>query len=306
MKAIVCTGYGAPEVLQLQEVKTPTPRKHEIRVRVRATAVTASDCIVRAARLPAWHPMGFMMRMAIGFRAPRQPILGMVFAGEVDCVGEGVHTFQQGDQVYGWDLFPAFGAYAEYKCISATGVIAHMPSPLNHQEAAALPFGGLMALHFLQKARLQSKQHILVYGASGAIGTSAVQIARSFGANVTGVCSTSNLDLVRSLGASQVIDYTREDFTRTTHPYDVVLNAAGKSKARLQPNQLLVPGGKHITVDDGNPRCTQADLITLNALVASGHLRPVIDRTYLMEQMVEAHRYVDGGHKKGNVIVTVD
>lgn len=306
MKAIVCTRYGPPEVLQLREVEKPAPKKNEVCIQVFATAVTASDCIIRGFELSILRPMGFMMGLALGFKKPRQPILGIVFAGEVDSIGKEVKSFKQGDPVFGWDLFPAFGAYAEYKCISESGILATKPANLNYEEAAAIPYGGLIAWHFLKRGNIQSGQKVLIYGASGAVGTSAVQIARYLGAEVTGVCSTANLELVKSLGADTVIDYTKEDFTSIGARYDFIFNAVGKRKAELQCEDALTPNGKHITVDDGSPKVDREDLSFLKELVEAGKIKPVIDRRYPLKDMVEAHRYVDKGHKKGNVIITVE
>ena len=306
MKAIVCTKYGPPEVLQLKEVEKPTPKNNQVLIKIFATAVTASDCIVRGFRLPVWHPMGLMMGLALGFKKPRQPILGIVFAGEVDARGKDVKLFKTGDQVFGWDLFPAFGTYAEYKCMPENGMLALKPSNLNYEEAAAIPYGGLLALYFLKKGNIQRGQKILIYGASGANGTSAVQLARHFGAHVTGVCSTANMELVKSLGADTVIDYTQEDFTNSGELYDLIFDAVGKRKSpNLQYKRALRPNGRYISVDDGSPRLHCKDLIFLKELAETGKLKPVIDRRYPLEQMAEAHRYVDTGHKKGNVVITV-
>ncbi len=304
MKAIVCTKYGSPEFLRLQDVEKPSPKNKEIRIKIFATAVTASDCIVRSFKLPIWHPMGLMMGLALGFIKPRQPILGMVLAGEVDSVGKDVKSFKKGDQVFGFDRF-VFGTYAEYKCMPENGVLAIKPTNVNFEEAAAVPFGGLIALHFLKKGNIQRGQKVLIYGASGAVGTSAVQLAKYYGAKVTGVCSTANLELVKSLGADTVIDYTKEDFTNRDELYDFIFNAVGKRKAKLQCKKALTPNGKHVTVDDGSPKVHIEDLILLKELVEAGKIKPVIDRRYSLEQMAEAHRYVDRGHKKGNVVITV-
>lgn len=303
MKAIVCTKYGPPEVLLLKEVEKPTPKNNEVLIKIFATTVTASDCIVRGFKVPIifWIPMA----LAVGFPKPRQPILGMVLAGEVESVGKDVKSFTKGDEVFGWDRF-VFGTYAEYKCMPEEGVLATKPSNVNYKEAAAVPYGGLLALHFLRKGNIQSGQKILIYGASGAIGTSAVQIARYLGAEVTGVCSTTNLELVKSLGADTVIDYTKEDFRNRGELYDFIFNAVGKRKAQLQCKKVLTPNGKHITVDDGSPKLHIEELILLKELVEAGKLRAVIDRCYPLEQIVEAHRYVEKGHKKGNVVVTVE
>lgn len=303
MKAIICTKYGPPEVLQLQEVAKPTPKKNEICIKIFATTVTTSDTIVRGFKVAAKFriPMG----LAIGFNKPRNPILGMVLAGEVESKGENAARFKTGDQVYAFSI-RRFGAYAEYFCLPENEVIAIKPSNLTFEQAAAVPYGGLIALHYLKKGAIQSGQKILIYGASGAVGTSAVQLARHFGANVTGVCSTANLELVKSLGADAVIDYTKEDFTNSGKRYDFILDAVGKKKSSsLSFQKILAPGGKFISVDDGSPKLRSEDLDFLTGLVEAGQLKAVVDRCFPLEQIVEAHRYVDLGHKKGNVVITV-
>ena len=305
MKAIVCTKYGPPEVLQLQEVAMPTPKNNEVRIKILATAVTASDCIVRSFKLPLWQPMGLLMGAALGFRKPRQPILGIVVAGEVESCGPDVQLFTNGDQVFGWDISPAFGAYAEYKCMPESGMLALKPGNVDYEQAAAVPYGGLLALHFLKKGNIQPGQKVLIYGASGAVGSSAVQLARTFKAEVSGVCSTANLEWVRSLGASAVIDYTKEDFMNRGELYDLIFNAVGKSKAKLQCQKALTPHGNYVTVDDGTPKINLEDLILIKDLVEAEKLKPVVDRCYPLQEMAEAHRYVDKGHKKGNVVVRV-
>lgn len=304
MKAIVCTKYGPPEVLHLAERDKPAPATNEVCIRVRATAVTASDCIVRAFKVPLKFrlPMG----LAIGFTGPRQPILGMVFAGEVESVGKDVTLFREGDQVFGLDRF-GFGTYAEYKCISEKAILATKPTNLNYEEAAAVPYGGLIALSYLAKGNVQHRQKVAVYGASGAVGTSAVQLAKYYGAEVAGICSTTNLDLVKSLGADTVIDYTHEDLTSRGPLYDLIFDAVGKRKSsNMQFKKALAPNGVSISVDDGSPKLSVANLVLLRELVETFKLRPVIDKRYRLEEMVEAHRYVDKGHKKGNVIVTIE
>ena len=306
MKAIVCTKYGPPEVLQLQEVEIPAPQKNEVRIKIFATAVTASDCIVRGFNVPSrlWLPMG----LALGFSKPRKPILGMVLAGEVELVGKDVERFKKGDQVFGFNI-TRFGAYAEYTCWPENSVMALKPSTLTCEEASAVPYGGMLALHFLRKGNIQSGQKVLIYGASGAVGTAAVQLARHYGADVEGVCSTANLDFVKSLGANSVIDYTKEDLTHRGKLYDFIFDAVGKSKSsrlKLQCKEALTPNGRYISVDDGAPKVRTENLIFLKELVEAGKLKPVIDRSYPLEQTAEAHRYVEAGHKKGNVVITVE
>jgi NADPH:quinone reductase-like Zn-dependent oxidoreductase len=306
MKAIVCTKYGPPEVLQLKEVEKPPPRKNEVCIKIFATAVTASDCIIRGFKV---SPRRWILgRLALGWTKPRKPILGLVLAGEIETAGKEVKRFQTGDRVYAFTKF-RFGAYAEYTCLPEDSVMAVMPSHLTYEEAAAIPFGGLLALHFLRKGTIRSGQKVLIYGASGAVGTSAVQLARYFGAEVTGVCSTSNVALVKSLGANTVIDYTQEDTTNRGELYDLIFDAVGKRKSsplKLQCTKALTPNGKYLSVDDGSPKLQREDLLFLTELVEAGKIKPVIDRCYPLEQIVEAHSYVDQGHKKGNVVITVE
>jgi NADPH:quinone reductase-like Zn-dependent oxidoreductase len=303
MKAIVCTKYGSPEVLQLKEVAKPATKDNEVLIRIFATAVTASDCIVRGFNLPAsmWLPG----RLALGFTKPRNPILGMVFAGEIESAGKDVKSFRKSDQVFGFDRF-GFGSYAEYKCIPENRVLTKKPTNLTYEEAAAIPLGGLLGLHYLRRGNIHSGQKVLIYGASGANGTSAIQLAKHFGAEVTGVCSTANLELVKSLGADTVIDYTKEDLTSRDERYDFIFDAVGKRKSSGQQfEKMLAPNGKYISVDNGSPKIPVEDLILLKELAQAGKLMPVIDRVYPLEQMADAHRYVDQGHKKGNVVISV-
>ena len=305
MKAVVCTRYGPPEVLRGAELTTPVPRKNEVRIRILATAVTSSDCYVRGLRLsPAYR---LMARLALGWNGPRQPVLGKVLSGEVDSVGPDATSFEVGQPVFGFDQ-RRFGTYAQYVCWPDDGLLATRPANLTDEEAAAIPYGGLLALHFLRKAGVRAGQRVLIYGASGAVGTSAVQLVRHFGAEVTGVCSTANVDLVASLGATTVIDYTREDFTEKAARYDVILDAVGKRKSAVslrRCRQVLAPGGACVSVDDGTPKLRREDLVLLGELATTGEIRPVIDRTYALDNIVEAHRYVDNGHKRGNVVVSV-
>jgi len=306
MKAIICTKYGPPEVLQLKEVEKPTPKNNEVLIKIFATSVTASDCIIRGFKLPVsmWIPA----RLALGLTKPRKSILGLVLSGEVEKAGDNVKQFKKGDKIFAHTLF-RFGAYAEYICISETSAIALMPSNTSFEEAAAIPFGGTLTLYYLNKATIQRGQKVLIYGASGAVGTSAIQLARHFGAEVTGVCSTANLELVKSLGADSLIDYTMDDFTNSGKQYDLIFDAVGKKRSsHLQYKKALNPNGKFISVDDGSPgerAVCKDNLSVLKLLTENGKLKPVVDRIYPFDQIVEAHRYVDKGHKKGNVIITV-
>ena len=303
MKAVVCTAYGPPEVLRLKEVDPPRLRKNGVCIRIFATAVTASDCLVRGLKFRGWRR--FFLRAAFGVWAPRA-ILGLIAAGEVESVGRKVTAFKPGDQVFGFGGFHS-GTYAEKVCWPASCALATKPALLTFEEAAALPYGGLLASHFLRRLNVRQGQRVLIYGASGAIGTSAVQLARHRGAEVIGVCSTANLDLVRSLGATWVIDYTKDDFVKAG-PFDVIFDAVGKRKsahAMTGSSAALAPNGVSMSVDDGFPKTLTSDLLVLKQLAESGEFRPVIDRTYRLEEIVEAHRYVDQGHKKGNVVVTV-
>ncbi|MBI5961335.1 MAG: NAD(P)-dependent alcohol dehydrogenase [Chloroflexi bacterium] len=309
MKAAICTGYGSPEVLQIRDVPKPTPKHYQVLVKIHAADVNASDCIVRGFKLSRWSPKGIMMGAVIGFRRPRNPILGMIFAGEIEAVGEGVKRYKPGDAVFGTTIKGGmnFGTYAEYKCLSQDSIMALKPASISYVEAAAVPYGAGLALCFLKKGRLQRGQKILIYGASGAIGTAAVQLAMyHFGADVTGVCSTKNLDLVLSLGAERVIDYTKEDAATLGERYDLILDAVGKRKSstfKEQCQQALT--GKYISVDGGNPHYTLDDMRLFADLLETGKFKAVIDRCYPLDDIVEAHRYVDTGHKRGNVILTI-
>lgn len=305
MKAVVCTAWGPPDVLRVADVERPTPRKHEVRIRIVATSVTASDCLARGLAAPPRYRL--LARLLLGWNAPRRPILGMVLAGEIESIGRNVKSFQPGDEVFGLSQWKA-GCYAEYVCWSARGMLARRPANLTYDEAASLPYGGLLALHLLRRASVEKGERMLVYGASGAIGTATVQLARHFGAVVTGVCSTRNLALVESLGVDRVIDYTGDDFSTRGERYDIILDAVGKRKsarAMLGAPNALAPGGRILSIDDKFPRLRAEDLLLLKQLAESGALTPVIDCTYRLDEIVEAHRYVEKGHKRGNVIVTV-
>lgn len=326
MKAMVWTKYGPPDVLQLQEVETPVPKDNEVRVKIRATTVTAGDCEVRSLNMPLW--LRLPMRAYAGFLEPvRLTILGQEFAGEVESVGKDVTRFAVGDQVFGAPGF-GLGCYAEYICLREAGsdaVLATMPANMSYDEAAAVPFGAMEALHFLRQARIQPREHVLVNGAGGSIGTFGVQLAKYYGAHVTAVDSAGKLDMLRSIGADQVIDYTQTNFTQTGETYDVIFDVIGKSSyassmRALEPNGRYVlanPRPSHLVrrlfgpkaagkqVISGSAVRKTEDLRFLKELIEAGKLKTVIDRAYPLEQMVEAHRYVETGQKQGNLIVTV-
>ncbi len=315
MKAIVCTKYGPPEVLQLKEVEKPVPKNNEISIKIHATTVTSSDCIVRNFNIPKWHPMGLMMGIAMGFRKPRNPILGMVAAGDVESVGRDVKRFKIDDQVLAYTVLSPtktrFGTYAQYICIPEDWIVLSKPSNITYEEAAAIPYPGELAMFFLKKGNIQKRKNVLIVGASGSIGTTAVQIIKHYGAIVTGVCSTANMELVKSLGADTVIDYTKEDYSKRGELYDLILDAvpqqvADRKNLKSQAKNSLTTDGKYISIDDGLAKVSYDDLVLLLDLTKSGEFKPVIDRSYPLEQMVEAHRYVETGHKKGNVVISVE
>jgi NADPH:quinone reductase-like Zn-dependent oxidoreductase len=318
MRAVVHDSYGPPEVLRLEEVERPFPQEDEVLVRVRATTVNRTDCGWRRAK-------PFFARYFTGIRRPRRRILGMELAGDVEAVGAAVTEFAVGDQVFG---VKAFGAHAELVCVRESAALAHKPAVMSFEEAAAVCDGAIIALACLRRADLQPGRRVLVYGASGSIGTAAVQLARHFGADVTAVCNTKNLDLVRSLGADRAIDYTREDFTKNGETYDVIFDAVGKHSFR-RCRRSLRPGGIFLETDLGFlwhvpvlallsrrigdkrvtlaiPKYTKQNVLFLKELIEAGEYRAVLDRTYPLEEVVAATRYVETGEKTGNVVLTVD
>jgi NADPH:quinone reductase-like Zn-dependent oxidoreductase len=326
MKAIVWTKYGSPDVLQLREIAKPTPKANEVLIKIYATTVTAGDCEARNLKMPIL--IRLPMRMYVGLTKPKRvKILGQEFAGEIEAIGKDVKRFRAGDQVFGTTGL-GFGAYAEYICLpekSAMGVLATKPANMTYEESAAVPTGGLEALHFIRKGNIQCGEKVLIIGAGGSIGSFAVQLARYFGAEVTGVDSTSKMEMLRSIGADHVIDYAEEDFTRNGETYDVIFDVPGKSSFSdgirslkqngryilvnpglshmLQGSRITIRTGKKVLLGAGS-RKTE-DLLFLRDLIEAGQIKAVIDRLYSLEQIAEAHRYVDTGHKKGNVVINV-
>ncbi|MBK6366107.1 MAG: NAD(P)-dependent alcohol dehydrogenase [Polaromonas sp.] len=320
MKAAICTQYGSPDVLQLKNVEKPIPKRDEVLIKVYVATVTSGDCRVRALNVPLGF--NFIMRSVLGFSKPRQPILGSELAGVVEAIGKDVSKFKVGDAVFAFSDM-AMGCYAEFKCISQNSAIALKPSNLSFEESAALSFGGTTTLSFLRRAKIQLNDKVLVIGASGCVGTAAVQLAKYFGAVVTGVCSTANIPLVKSLGARDVIDYTREDFGVNNEQYDIIIDAVGGAPFERYEASLK-DGGRVLMLVAGLPDMLYAPWIAMTSnkkliagpvafsaddirfladLAQAGNLISVIDKRFPFEQIVEAHRYVDTGRKKGNVVL---
>ncbi len=307
MKAVVCTKYGPPEVLELKEVDKPIPKTNEVLIRIYTTTVHRGDSRMRSLNIPGPRWQLLLARLVLGIRKPKKAILGMELAGEIVEVGKDVTLFEKGDKVFASTVWSGFGGYAEYKCMAEDGVLAMKPTNMTFEEAAVIPSGGITTLGIIKMANIQSGQKVLIYGASGSVGTFAVQLAKSFGAVVTGVCSTSNLEMIKSLGADHVIDYTTTDFTQSGETYDVIFDAVDMFSGDFKKS--LKKTGIYLNVDKSSDKIKKKNvsflLKDLKELIEAGKLKAVIDRTYALEQIVEAHRYVDTGRKKGNVVITV-
>jgi NADPH:quinone reductase-like Zn-dependent oxidoreductase len=331
MKAIVYTKYGSPDVLQLTDIEKPLPKDNEILIRVHATSVNFGDMMARnyKAISPRQFNMPFLIwliaKISFGLNQPKITILGNEFAGEVEAVGSNVKRFKLGDQVFGYSG-ERMGAYAEYLCLPENGILASKPTNMTFEEVAGVPYGALMALSLLRRANIKPGQKVLINGASGGIGSAAVQIARSMGAEVTGVCSTSKVEFVKSLGVAKVIDYTKEDFTQNGETYDLIFDILGRSSISRCKNSLK-PNGIHLFASFKMKQLLQMlwtsrsrgqkvicalgpgnidDLNSIKELIEADQIKPVIDRCYPLDQMAEAHSYVEQGHKKGNVVILVN
>lgn len=303
MKAILYTKYGSPDVLHMEEVDKSVPKNNEVLVKVHATTVTAGDVRMRSFNVPRWQWL--FARIYLGIIKPKRPILGMELAGEVVLVGKDVTLFGKGDQVFGSTVSTDFGGYAQYKCFPEDGMLALKPSNMTFEEAATVPVGGPTALRFFRKGNIKSGQKVLIYGASGSVGSFAVQLAKYFGAEVTGVCSNANLEWVKALGADDVIDYTEEDFTQSDETFDIIFDAVGKSSSS-KSKRVLNENGIFLSVFSSSDTEKTEDLIFLKELIEAEKIKTVIDRSYTLDQISEAHGYVEKGHKKGNVVINVE
>jgi alcohol dehydrogenase len=310
MKAIECLKYGDVENLVLSNIRKPTPKANEVLIKIRATSVTTSDVLIR--RMDEPMVPRFILQLIFGFGRPRNPILGMVSAGIVEAKGKDVTLFEINDEVFAYgSISPTkrrFGSYAEYICLPEDWNIALKPANLSFEEAAAIPYGGLLASHLLKKTSINKGDKVLIYGASGSIGTMAIQLAKHLGAHVTSVCSGRNFELVKSLGSDRMIDYTTENAEKQLETYKYVIDAVGHSKSSIlkeKSKKALTLNGKYISIDHGTPSTPKEAFFNLKSLAEQEKLRPVIDRVYSLEKMAEAHKYVEMGHKRGNVIVTI-
>lgn len=310
MKVIVCTKYGPPEVLQIRQCKKPVPKQDEVLIKIYATSVTNSDIFIRSSNIP----LAFMipMRLMIGIRKPRNSIIGEVFSGEIEFAGSKIKRFKAGDKIYGLTGL-SLGAYADYKCMkeidSKLGCLAEKPRNISFEEATSAAYGGLLAFQYLERGNIARNHKVLIYGASGTSGTIAVQYAKYLGAAVTGVCGSSNIDFVKSLGADRVLDYSKSGSIRYLEEYDLVLDTVGKRKTSELKKACvgaLTRNGKYISIDDGDLLLQSDQLNKITELIESGIIKPVTDRIYNFEQIIEAHKYVETGHKRGNVAITVN
>lgn len=309
MKAAICAKYGTPDVFQIRDVEKPTPRHDEVCIKVHASAVTQSDIFVRSMALPLMYQ--FAMRLLLGIRKPRNPILGIVIAGVVESTGKDTSIYKPGDRIYGMTGIK-FGAYAEYKCMkekdTLAGCLSLMPQNMTFEEATATVYGGLLALQYLEQGNVEQAKRVLIYGASGTCGTIAVQLAKHFGAEVTGICSTRNLEMVKNLGADKVLDYTQTDVLDPGAEYDLVLDAVGKMKTSLLKKackKAVATRGKYVSIDDGSMKMDAKRLSKISGMFEDGIFKSVIDRVYSLDQIVEAHEYVGMGHKKGGVVISI-
>lgn len=310
MKAIKCLKYGGSENLVLAHMETPSPKENEVLIKIKSTSVTASDVLMRRLNEPIIPK--FILQLMFGFGKPRNPVLGMVTSGVVTGKGKKTNSFNIGDEVFAYGSISStkhrFGSYAEYICLPEEWSIAHKPKNISHNEAAAIPYGGLLATHLLSKTDIKQGDKVLIYGASGSIGTMAVQLAKIAGANVTAVCSSKNFDLVKSLGSENVIDYTLEGSEKQLLNYKYILDAVGNSKTSLlkkKSRKTLIKGGKYISIDDGIPKTPKSAFLKLKKLLEQEKIEPVIDKVFPLEKIVEAHDYAEQGHKSGNVILSV-